>query len=83
MKDFEKQLGLLVAHEIDFVVIGGVAAAIYGSSIVTHDLDICYARAAPNLEKLAVALVTVNARVRGAPEGLPFILDAETLRHGL
>ena len=40
MKDFEKQLGWLVEYEVDFVVIGGVAAAIYGSSIVTHDLDI-------------------------------------------
>ena len=83
MKDFEKQLGWLVEYEVDFVVIGGVAAAIYGSSIVTHDLDICYARTATNLEKLAVALGKVNARLRGAREGLPFILDVETLRHGL
>src|SRR5262249_27204160 len=36
-----------------------------------------------NLEKLALALQSVNARLRGAPPGLPFILDARTLKQGL
>ena len=35
-------LGGLTKKKIRFVVIGGVAAAIHGSSRVTNDLDICY-----------------------------------------
>jgi hypothetical protein len=38
---------------------------------------------ADNLEKLARALQSVKARLRGAPAGLPFIADAQTLKQGL
>ena len=48
-----------------------------------NDLDVCYARNPPNLERLATALQSVNARLRGAPDNIPFILEAETLRKGL
>jgi hypothetical protein len=65
------------------VIVGGVAAAIHGSSLLTSDLDVCYARDSANLKRLAEALQSVHARLRNAPEGLPFILDAETLRRGL
>ena len=36
-----------------------------------------------NLQWLATALQSVNARLRNAPDGLPFILDAEILKRGL
>ena len=51
--------------------------------LLTNDLDVCYSRDAPNLERLAGALQSVHARLRNAPEGVPFILDAETLKRGL
>ena len=79
----EAPLRLLGRYEVEIVVIGGVAATLYGSSQLTHDLDVCYARNLPNLERIATALHSVNARLRGAPENLPFILDSETLRKGL
>lgn len=79
----EKQTCLLGRFEVECVIVGGVAATLLGSDIPTTDLDVCYARNPSNLERLARALQSVNARLRGAPEGLPFILDAETLRHGL
>ena len=65
------------------MIVGGVAAAVHGSSLLTSDLDVCYARDGANLLRLAEALQSVHARLRNAPEGLPFILDAETLRRGL
>src|SRR5437773_933457 len=83
MKELEPQLTWLGQHGIACVIIGGVAAYAHGSSALTHDLDVCYARDAANLERLAHALKTVRARLRGAPEGLPFLLDAQTLRNGL
>ena len=79
----EAPLRLLGRYEVEMVVIGGVAATLYGSSQLTHDLDVCYARNLPNLDRVANALRSVNAQLRGAPENLPFILDAETLQKGL
>jgi len=65
------------------VVIGPVAATLFGSTQLTNDLDVCYARNSKNLEKLANALQSVNAHLRGVPDNVPFLLDAETLRKGL
>ena len=79
----EEPLKLLGKYEIECVIIGGVASTLYGSTILTNDLDVCYARNAGNLEKLATALRSVNAKLRNTPPDLPFLLDADTLRRGL
>lgn len=83
VEEVRNQLELLARHRIKCVIIGGVAAVYHGSSEVTHDLDVCYDRSADNLSRLAVALKSVNAFLRGAPRNIPFILDAETLKKGL
>jgi hypothetical protein len=82
-KIIEAPLRLLGEYEVDCVIVGGVAAAIHGSSLLTNDLDVCYARAPANLERLAQALQSVHARLRNAPERLPFVLDHVTLKRGL
>jgi hypothetical protein len=79
----EAPLRLLGQYGVECVIVGGVAAAIHGSLLLTNDLDVCYARQPQNLQQLADALQSVHARLRNAPVGLPFILDAETLRRGL
>jgi hypothetical protein len=79
----EEPLKLLGRFEVQCVIIGGVASTLYGSALLTNDLDLCYARNIGNLEKLATALRSVNARLRNAPLDLPFILDAGTLKRGL
>lgn len=73
---------VLDAHEVRFVVIGGLAARLQGSPTVTNDLDVCYLRNPENLERLAAALRELDARLRNAPRALPFILDAKTLAAG-
>ena len=82
-KSIEETLRLLGEHKVDCVIVGGIAAAIHGSLLLTNDVDVCYARDPENLNRLAGALQSVHARLRNAPEGLPFILDAETLKRGL
>ena len=82
-KIIEAPLRLLAEYSVDCVIVGGVAAAIHGASILTNDLDVCYARHQPNLDRLAEALRSVHARLRNTPEGLPFLLDAESLKRGL
>lgn len=73
---------LLARHEVRYVLIGGLAAITHGSSLVTVDVDICYARDRPNLERLAAALREIHADRRGVEPGLPFRLDAVTLERG-
>ncbi|HEY3125487.1 MAG TPA: hypothetical protein VGK07_00405 [Candidatus Limnocylindria bacterium] len=75
-------LQILVAHRVDFVIIGGIAARIWGSPTVTRDLDICYARAPANLARLSSALQEMHAKLRGVIEEVPFRLDARTLAAG-
>jgi hypothetical protein len=75
-------LRTLLDHQVRFVLIGGYAGALRGSPIITGGVDICYARDDPNLERLAEALRSLDARLRGAPPGVPFQLDARTLRAG-
>jgi hypothetical protein len=67
---------------VDFLVIGGIAARLWGSPTITQDLDICYARDRPNLERLAAALRELNARLRGVREKVPFRVDARALAAG-
>ena len=73
-------LGGLTKNKIRFVVIGGVAAAVHGSSRVTNDLDICYDAANRNVDALASLLAKWSAYPRGVERGLPFIMDERTLR---
>src|SRR5579863_3531801 len=80
--DPERALAVLNDFRVRYVVIGGIAAAAYGSPMLTSDLDVCYSRDDSNMRALANALVALNARLRDAPLGLPFQLDHLTLRHG-
>jgi hypothetical protein len=77
-----KLLETLVRHEVDFVLIGGLAGVARGSAYVTLDVDVAYDRSRANLERLAAALAELHATLRGAPPDLPFVADAKTLENG-
>jgi hypothetical protein len=81
---FDPLAGLraLVEHGVRFVLIGGYAAALRGSPMMTGDVDICYARDRENLERLSAALRGLGARLRGAPQDVPFQLDRRALAAG-
>lgn len=83
MTDFRALLGILAEAGVEFIVVGGVAAVAHGSARLTADLDIVYRRTPENLARLAEALRPYEPYLRGAPRGLPFRWDAETLRRGL
>ena len=83
MFDAEALLRRLAEQEVEFILVGGVAAAVHGSVRLTTDLDIVYARSATNLERMASALAPLSPTLRGAPPGLPFRLDSATLSRGL
>jgi hypothetical protein len=75
-------LRLFAKHRVRCVLIGGFGARLHGSPTLTNDLDVCYDREPENLEALAAALTELHVRLRGAPEGLPFRLDAKALAAG-
>lgn len=76
-------LDALDRNAVDFVVIGGVAGLAHGSAYPTYDLDIAYARGRRNLERLAAALRNIGVTLRGAPDNLPFQVEAQTLEAGM
>lgn len=83
MTDFESLLARLRRHGVDFVIVGGVAATVHGSTRLTQDLDIVYDRSPANLARLVAALSELAPYPRGAPPGLPFEWSTATLRAGL
>jgi hypothetical protein len=75
-------LDTLLAHGVDFVLIGGLAGIARGSSYPSYDVDVAYERSRQNLERLAEALRELGATLRGPPPDLSFQLDAKTLENG-
>ncbi|MGH7516113.1 MAG: nucleotidyltransferase [Gemmatimonadales bacterium] len=75
---FEQIIAALVARGVRFVVVGGVAATIYGSARLTNHIDICYDPAPGNLEALVRLLR--GGYLREVEPGLPFTLDVRALR---
>lgn len=76
-------LRVLVENDVRFVVIGGIAAALHGSTSLTADLDILYDREGDNVERLAQAVAALGAARRDVPEGVTAPLDARTIRNGM
>jgi predicted nucleotidyltransferase len=81
--NLEETLRVLYDAGVEFVLIGGAAMGLHGSAHLTKDIDFCYERSKANLERLANALKPYHPTLRGAPAGLPFRFDAETISRGL
>ena len=74
-------LRVLSDHEVEFVVIGGVAGRLRGAPILTQDLDVTPRATPANLTKVAAALAVLGARLRSSqePDGVAFPHDPELL----
>lgn len=74
----------LNAHNVRYVLIGGVAMRLHGSAHLTEDLDISYGREPSNLQAIVDTFADKQPRLRGPglPEDLPFIWDSRTLKNG-
>jgi hypothetical protein len=83
MTDYAGLLRLLTDKKVEFVVVGGVAAKAHGSARFTVDVDIVYRRSRENIARLVNAFADKHPYLRGAPPGLPFRWDAETIQSGL
>lgn len=74
-------LSVLKEHEVDFVVVGGIAARLRGAPLLTEDIDVTPATRRANLSRLADALTDLGALLRTAtePDGVPFPFDPALL----
>ena len=68
-------------YGVRYVLIGGLAAVLHGSPLLTLDADLCPARTPDNLDRLAAALDEIDARIRttDTAEGVRFPRDARFL----
>ncbi len=80
--DFKLLLSKLSENDFDFIVIGGFAAAAYGSSFVTSDLDVCAILKPDNIEKLRKALSDIHPKHRIA-NNKPSFLDTPKSIEGI
>ena len=61
---FREILELLNKHEVEYIVVGGVAAVIHGAPVTTFDLDALVRVSEENATRLKTALDELDARYR-------------------
>ena len=71
-------LRILLRHQVDFVIVGGVAGSLAGSPVATADLDLVYATESENIKRLLGALRELNASYKD-PAGRSILPDADKL----
>lgn len=81
--NFPELIRALADAHVEFIIIGGVAARAHGSARFTEDLDIVYRRGKENIHRIVQALRPHGPYLRGAPPGLPFTWDEQTIKNGL
>ena len=62
--DFKTLLNKLSDNNFEFILIGCFADSVYGSSYVTHDLDVCAVLTPGNIEKLRNILSDLHPKHR-------------------
>jgi predicted nucleotidyltransferase len=73
--DPDRLLEQLLDGGVEFVIVGGVASVLHGSTLLTRDLDICIPLDTDALLRLQKALQGLNPRVRAGSERVPLELD--------
>ena len=83
--DLGRLIEVLDRHEVEYLMVGGVAAIGYGAERPTEDADCVVRRERANLDRLAGALRELHARLRvggmtdADAQALPVQIDATTL----
>jgi hypothetical protein len=76
-------LQALSAGEVDFILVGGAAAVLQGSALLTADIDIVHSRTPENIQKLIMVLQQLNARYRMRPDLGPSVSHLSSAGHNL
>jgi predicted nucleotidyltransferase len=76
-------LKTLADHEVEFILVGGVAAVALGAPINTLDVDVVHLATPGNLQRLLAALAGLDAHYRHRPELRPDESHLSTPGHQL
>ena len=76
MLQLNQLLARLLQADVEFVLVGGLAAAIHGSSLNTRDVDICIRLSAENLMRIQSAVADLHPVHRTRPD-IPLALTPE------
>jgi len=77
-----KLLRVLVDGQVEFFVVGGVAARAHGLRKQVNDLDVVYRRSRENFRRIVDALRPLNPYPRGLPPGMDVPWNASVIRDG-
>ena len=81
--DLAQAIPALVCANVDFILLGGMAAILRGSARVTFDVDVVYSRTHGKMKRVVAVLAPHDPYLREAPQNLPFSWDAKTIGDGL
>ncbi len=65
-------------HDMEFVLVGGFAVLVHGSTLVTRDLAICCRFTGENLQRVQQAVADLHPVHRMRPD-LPLVLTPEII----
>ncbi len=73
MTELNRLLQTLCDADVDFVVVGGFAAMLHGSSMLTRDLDVCAVLTDTTIARLRAAFRDLHPTHRDSPQKLSFL----------
>ena len=79
LTDYPALLMELHGAGVEFIIVGGFAAALRGCAIGTRGLEIVYSRTRENVTRLISAVARHGAYLVGPVPGLPFRPDVQTI----
>ena len=82
MEKLSQVLERINRERVEYVLVGGLAAVVYGVTLVTRDVDVCLPFTEGNLRKLEKALAGLHPVHRQTPQQRPFSV-AEDFPRGL
>src|SRR3974390_2492098 len=77
MEHLNQILERLNRAEVEYVLVGGLAAVFHGVPLVTRDIEICLPLSEANLLRLERALADLHPVHRQTPQRLPFSVAAD------
>jgi hypothetical protein len=77
--DLNKLLRTLLENKTEFVLVGGFAATVHGSSYFTKDVDICCVLSPTQIEVLREVLGPLHPKHRMTPAKLSFLEEPRNL----
>lgn len=70
---------ILNEEGVAYIIVGGFASVVHGSSLPTQDIDVVPSRHADNLDRLGRALRRMNAMIRTGGDPVPAPIDGPFL----